>query len=109
VALVVFGDTDLDLRRAELSGQTASIVAFVLFGNIDLYVPEGLEVDVGGLSIFGHRRDWGRDAPLHPGTALLRVKVFSLFGTSDVWRAPASWAGKAFREVINGLRRDERR
>jgi hypothetical protein len=106
-ALVVFGDTDFDLRRAEVSGQTASIVAFVLFGNIDLYVPEGIEVDLGGLSIFGHRREWGRDAPAHPGAPLLRVKVFSLFGTSDVWRAPASWAGRTFREVMRGIRRND--
>jgi class 3 adenylate cyclase len=108
-ALVVFGDSDLDLRRAELSGQAASVVAFVLFGNIDLYVPEGVEVDVGGLSVFGHRREWGRDVPARPGTPLLRVKVFSLFGTSDVWRAPAGWAGRTFREVIRGLRRGEHR
>jgi class 3 adenylate cyclase len=108
-ALVVFGDSDLDLRRAELSGQAASIVAFVLFGNIDLYVPEGVEVDLGGLSVFGHRREWGRDVPPRPGTPLLRVKIFSLFGTSDVWRAPASWAGRTFREVIRGLRRGEQR
>jgi class 3 adenylate cyclase len=108
-ALVLFGDTDLDLRRAELSGQGASVIAFVLFGNIDLYVPEGVEVDLGGLAVFGHRREWGRDIPLHPGTPLIRVKIFSLFGTSDVWRAPASWTGRTFREVINGLRRGEQR
>jgi class 3 adenylate cyclase len=108
-ALVIFGDSDLDLRRAELSGQAASIVAFVLFGNIDLYVPEGVEVDLGGLTVFGHRREWGRDVPPRPGTPLLRVKIFSLFGTSDVWRAPASWAGRTFREVIRGLRRGEQR
>jgi hypothetical protein len=70
-------------------------------------VPEGIEVDLGGLSIFGHRREWGRDAPAHPGTPLLRIKVFSLFGTSDVWRAPASWAGRTFREVIRGIRRND--
>jgi class 3 adenylate cyclase len=107
LALVAFGDTDLDVRRAQLSGPVASVVAFVLFGNIDVYVPEGVEVDLGGLSVFGHRREWGRDLPLHPGTPLLRVKVFSLFGTSDVWRVPSSWVGRTFREVINAIRRGE--
>ena len=109
LAFVMFGDTDLDLRRAELSGPVASVVALVFFGNIDVYVPEGVEVDLGGLSIFGHRREWGRDLEPHPGSPLLRVKVFSLFGTSDVWRVPSSWVGRTFREVIKAIRRGEHR
>jgi hypothetical protein len=106
VALVVFGDADLDLRQAELPGSVATITAFVLFGNIDLYVPEGIEVDLGGLAIIGHRREWGRDVP---GAPLLRVRVFSFFGTADVWRVPAAWVGRPFREVIKALRRGEHR
>jgi class 3 adenylate cyclase len=108
-ALVVFGDTDLDLRRAEMSGPAASVVALVLFGNIDVYVPEGVEVDLGGFSIFGHQREWGRDVEPHPGSPVLRVKVFSLFGTSDVWRVPLGWVSRTFREVIDAMRRGEHR
>jgi class 3 adenylate cyclase len=109
VAFVAFGDVDLDLRRAELSGSVASVVALVLFGNIDVYVPEAVEVDLGGFTVFGHRREWGRDVDPHPSTPLLRVKVFSLFGTSDVWRVPAHWAGRTFGEVIRAMRRGEHR
>jgi Domain of unknown function (DUF1707)/Cell wall-active antibiotics response 4TMS YvqF len=105
-AFVFLGDADLDLRQAELPEGVASITAFVLFGNIDLYVPEGVEVDLGGLSIVGHRRERGRDVP---GTPLLRVRVFSLFGTFDLWRVPADWVGRPFREVIRALRRGEGR
>ena len=105
-AFVFIGDADLDLRQAELPGSVASIMAFVLFGNVDLYVPEGVDVDLGGLSVFGHRREWGRDVP---GAPLLRVRVFSLFGTSDLWRVPADWVGKPFREVIKALRRGDDR
>jgi hypothetical protein len=109
LALSLFGDLDLDLRQAELSGQRASITVFVLFGNVDVYVPESVDVDLGGLTVFGHRRDWGRDLPPHPGAPLVDVRVFSLFGTADLWRVPASWVGRTFREVINGLRRGEHR
>jgi hypothetical protein len=109
LAVVVFGNVDLDLRRAELSGDVASVTAFLLFGNIDVYVPEGVEVDVGGLTVFGHRREWGRDVPSHAAAPLLRVKVFALFGTADVWRVPASWVGHTFREVIRGMRRGKHR
>jgi class 3 adenylate cyclase len=109
LAVVVFSNADLDLRQAELDGTTASITAFVLFGNIDLYVPEGVEVDLGGLCMIGHRRESGRDVPPRPGTPLVRVHIFSLFGTADVWRVPLSWVGKTFREVIRSLRRGEQR
>jgi hypothetical protein len=109
VALVVFGDLDLDLRQAELSGQVASITGLVLFGNIDLYAPESVEVDFGGFTVFGHRREWGRDLPPHPATPLLKVRVLSLFGTADLWRVPPDWVGRTFDEVIRGLRRGEHR
>ncbi len=105
-AFVFLGDADLDLRQAELPGSVASITAFVLFGNVDLYVPEGVDVDLGGLSVIGHRREWGRDVP---GAPLLRVRIFSLFGTADLWRVPAAWVGRPFREVIKALRRGEQR
>jgi hypothetical protein len=47
--------------------------------------------------------------PPLPGTPLLRVHIFSLFGTADVWRVPLSWAGRTFHEVIPSLRRGEQR
>jgi hypothetical protein len=109
VALVLFGDLDLDLRQAELSGPVASITALVLFGNVDLYTPESVEVDLGGLAVFGHRREWGRDLPPHPATPLLRMRVLSLFGTADLWRVPPAWVGRTFDEVIRALRRGEHR
>lgn len=107
-AFVFFGDADLDLRQAELGSSVASLTAIVFFGNVDVYVPEGIEVDFGGFGILGHRREWGRDVPPLPGTPLLRVRIFSLFGTADLWRAPAAWVGRSFRDVINALRRGER-
>jgi hypothetical protein len=109
LGLVLFGDLDLDLRQAELSGPVASITVIVLFGNVDLYVPETVEVDLGGLAVFGHRREWGRDLPPSPATPLLRVRVLSLFGTADLWRIPLGWAARTFDEVIRGLRRGEHR
>ncbi len=108
-AVVVFGNVDLDLRRAELSGSVASFSAFLLFGNVDVYVPEGVEVDLGGVTVFGHRREWGRDVPSHATAPLLRVRIYALFGTADVWRVPASWVGHTFREVIRGMRRGKHR
>jgi hypothetical protein len=101
------GDADLDLRQAELEHRVTTITAIVLLGNVDVYVPEGIEVDFGGLGTFGHRRESGRDVPGVPGTPLVRVRIFSLLGTADLWRVPAAWVGRPFREVINALRRPQ--
>ncbi|MGB2952624.1 MAG: DUF1707 domain-containing protein [Gaiellaceae bacterium] len=104
LALVVFGNADIDLRRAELTGGPATLTAFVLFGNVDVYVPEGTVVDIGGLSVFGHRGEAGAETAL-AGAPLMRLRIFTLFGTADVWRVPAELARAGFREVIRALRR----
>lgn len=108
-ALVFVGNADLDLRQAELGDSEVSFTAFMLFGNIDLYVPEGVEVDFGGVAVIGHRREHGRDVPPQPGAPLLRARIFSLFGTADLWRVPTSWAGKTFGEIMRATKRGEHR
>jgi hypothetical protein len=98
-----FADVDLDLRSAEVTSGRTSIITFALFGNVDIYVPEGIDADVTGLTVFGHRREWGRD-PEHPGTTpLFRVRAFGLFATVDVWRVPEGVSGR-YGDVIKAVR-----
>ncbi|MDQ2982617.1 MAG: DUF1707 domain-containing protein [Actinomycetota bacterium] len=108
LAIVVFGNADIDLRQAQLARESPSITAFVLFGNIDIYVPEEIEVDVTGISIFAARGDSGSSRAQRPGTPLVRVRAFALFGNSDVWRVPRSLANAGRREVIKSLRSGRR-
>jgi hypothetical protein len=97
-----FSDVDLDLRSAEITTGRTSVISFALFGNVDVYVPEGVAVDVTGLSLFGHRREWGRD-PVRPDAPLVRVRGFGLFATVDVWRVPDDVKGR-YRDVIEVVR-----
>ena len=99
---VFFGDADIDLRTAEIGGPVVTITAFLLFGNADFYVPTGVDVDLGGLTVFGHRREHGDDEPA-PDAPLVRIRVFSLFGTSDVWRVAPDTRG-SYRELIKAAR-----
>lgn len=101
---VVFGDADIDLRAAEIHGQTVTINALILFGNADFYVPKSVDVDLGGLTIFGHCREHGEDVDPAPQLPLVRIRVFSLFGTSDVWRIPPGMSG-SYRELIKAIRK----
>jgi hypothetical protein len=97
----IFGDLDLDLREARLDDSQATVFVTPFFANTDVYVPEGVETDVGGLAVFGHLRSWGRDTA-RPGAPLVRVRVLG-FGTVDVWRVPAGTTG-SLREVIKQVR-----
>ncbi len=102
--LMGFGNIDLDLRQATLEGDVITIVALGMFGAIDVYVPEGVEVDLHGFALGGHKRARGNDPPPHPGTPLVRVFAVSIFAGIDVWRVPIAWTQKTWREVIRGIR-----
>jgi hypothetical protein len=104
VCVTAFGNVDLDLRQATLEGEAITIVAIGAFGAIDVYVPEGVEVDLQGFALFGHKGLRGNDSPPQPGTPLVQVLAFSLFAGIDVWRVPIAWTQKTWREVIRGIR-----
>jgi hypothetical protein len=56
VAASSFADLDLDLRNVTVDLWQTTVTVLAAFGNVDIYVPEGVNVDVGGISLFGHRR-----------------------------------------------------
>ena len=85
-------DVDLDLRNAEIHGQRTALTVLVGLGNVDVYVPENVNVTVTGLSVGGHRREWGADIE-RPRSPEISVRVVSIFGTVDVWRVPADMPG----------------
>lgn len=102
--LTCFGNVDLDLRRATLEHEVVTVIAVGLFGAIDVYVPEGVEVDLHGLALGGHKRARGNDPSPRPGTPLVRVIGISIFAGIDVWRVPLAWTQRTWREVIRGIR-----
>ena len=76
--LMAFGNIDLDLRQATLEGDVITIVVFGILGTIDVYVPAGVEVDLHGLAIGGHKRARGSDPPPRPGTQRRTLLEYSL-------------------------------
>ena len=106
-AFSFLADVDLDLREAAIENPVTTVRVFALFGNVDVYVPEGVDADVGGFTIGGHRADWGRDAP-SANAPSIRVRVLGFFGTVDVWRVPPKLDG-TYGEIVGHLRPRSRR
>jgi hypothetical protein len=102
VAASAFGDLDFDLRDATMDEEQAAVTVLAAFGNVDIYVPEGVNVDVSGLTVFGHRRDWGHDAG-QPDAPSIHVRVFGFAGTIDVWRVPREMRGSSYGEIVRAF------
>jgi hypothetical protein len=106
IAVSVFADLDLDLREAEIDEPETSVTVLVGFGNVDVYVPEGVNVDVAGITVFGRRREWGRDLA-HVGAPTIHVHILGCFATVDVWRVPHQARG-SYSELIDRLKAQQR-
>jgi class 3 adenylate cyclase len=89
-AVAIMGGCQLDLRNAEVQGPGVVINAVAVMGGIDIVVPEGIEVEIGGIAIMG-----GKDsrrlkaAPPIPGSPVIRVKVFAFWGGVSVRSKPS--------------------
>ena len=70
-------------------------------------MPAGVNVDISGISIFGHRRDWGHDAD-RPDAPTLHARVVGFVGTIDVWRVPHNMRGSGYSDIVRELH-DRRR
>jgi hypothetical protein len=88
LTVALFGGTDVDLRQVELDEPVLTIVALTLFGGTDVYVPHGVEVDVGGVAVFGHNQVRGEEGELHGESPLVRIVALTLFGGADIRHVP---------------------
>jgi hypothetical protein len=107
VATTVFGDLDFDLRDASIDRQRTAVTVLGVFGNADIYVPEGVNVDVSGIPIFGHLTDRGRDVG-RPDAPIIRVRMIGVFATVDVWRVPSTLRDASYRDIIKAVRNPHR-
>ncbi len=89
-AVAVMGGCQLDMRNAAVEGPSVVINAVAVMGGIEIIVPEGIEVELGGIAIMG-----AKDArrlkvvPAIPGSPVLRVRAFAFWGGVTVRSKPA--------------------
>ncbi|MDX8052156.1 LiaF-related protein [Lentzea sp. BCCO 10_0798] len=85
----IFGGATLDLRESHID-EDADIDAFALFGGVDVLVPEGWRVSVGGLPFMGGIEDKtdNSDHALLDDAPVLTVNGTALFGAVVVANHP---------------------
>jgi hypothetical protein len=84
VALAVMGGINLDLRDALIGDEDIVITAVAVMGGIEIVVPEGIEVDVGGFAFMGGHEYRPGAEPIRPGTPMVRVRGYALMGGLEV-------------------------
>ncbi|MGO1368876.1 MAG: LiaF transmembrane domain-containing protein [Senegalia sp. (in: firmicutes)] len=83
-ATVLFGGIELDLQEANIDhDKIATLDVFVAFGGLDMVVPEGWNVEIKGLPLFG---GWDNKTRNKGNTNLPKLKINAvvLFGGVDV-------------------------
>jgi class 3 adenylate cyclase len=79
-ALAIMGGCKVDLRQAEIEGPVIDISAIAIMGGIEVIVPEGIAVELSGIAIMGGKHSRVKDVTPLPGTPLVRVRAFALWG-----------------------------
>ncbi len=81
--LAAFGGVDLDFSQALLPPGDTYIDAMCVFGGVDIIVPEGVNLEVSGVPIFGGIDNKYGDRRI-PGAPTIHISAFALFGGIDV-------------------------
>lgn len=79
----VFGGAELDLRDA-MPAADAKLDVFTAFGGVEIRVPEGWQVDVKGLPIFGGFDNVTTKEQLGSGAPRLTINATVLFGGMEI-------------------------
>lgn len=82
-SLTVFGDTVLDLREATLEVQEVAVRAIVVFGDLKVIVPPGVDIQLRGGLIFGDQKVRRRTEP-PSGAPRVRIEAYGAFGDVKV-------------------------
>ncbi|MET4049642.1 hypothetical protein BJD99_14100 [Rhodococcus sp. 1163] len=84
VAMLIMGDLTLDLRSAIIGSNESTITIVSLFGDSELIVPDGVNVEIGGFDLLGDRDiDTGSVDP-GPYAPTIKIRSFSMFGDLKV-------------------------
>jgi hypothetical protein len=84
----VMGGSDLDLNDVEFAADRVELTVLSVMGGSKIRVPESLHVEVSKFAMMGGNDIDLGPAPTDPGGPVLRVRLISIMGGSDLRRGP---------------------
>jgi hypothetical protein len=105
-ALAVMGDVLIDLRGAEVPQGEVDITATAVMGDVKIYVPDGVDVQLSGIAVMGDKKVEVREAPA--GQTAPKVVVRATVVMGDVKVLGDSYVEPARRTLRGWLTRDDR-
>jgi hypothetical protein len=101
--VAVFGGATLDLGAAETEARESVITVVAILGGAEIVAPPGVAIQLSGLSLFGGKVDKRSGGPPLPGSPLIRLRSFALFGGVTVKDRPPQ------RNLIDAIRERTRK
>ncbi len=97
-AVAIMGGDEIDLREAEIEGGELTLNVFTLMGGANIYIPDSIEVEVGGVSLMGGNTEIGVER-LRPGAPRVTIRAYNLMGGVTIFRVPPQARGLDLREA----------
>ena len=98
-AVAIMGGDEIDLREAEIEGGELTINLVAIMGGANVYVPDSVELDVGGFSLMGGNTEYGTVRPPRPGAPVVRLRTWNLMGGATIFRVPPQARGLGLKEA----------
>lgn len=87
-AVAILGECKIDLREAIIDAEVISVDALCIMGNIEIIVPEGVEVELQGVAILGTKELKVGDARPFTSGPLVQVTGLCVMGEIKIRDKP---------------------
>jgi len=98
-SVAIMGGNEIDLREAEIEGGELTVNLIAFMGGADVYVPDSVELDVGGFSFMGGHEEVGSERLPRPGAPLIRIRVYNVMAGASIYRLPPQARGLSLKDA----------